>query len=91
MAEDRESADSLAGELKDLNEQRKDMTLKGTEEAIEQVEAKYQDDKVLVVFFTGLPRILSRNRCGPSEREISEAGLCPYQGRRRGKMSPAVL
>lgn len=50
MAEDRESADSLAGELKDLNEQRKDMTLKGTEEAIEQVEAKYQDDKVLVVF-----------------------------------------
>ena len=50
MAEDRESADSLAGELKDLNEQRKDMTLKGTEEAIEQVEAKYQNDKVLVVF-----------------------------------------
>lgn len=50
MAEDRESADRLAGELKDLNEQRKDMTLKGTEEAIEQVEAKYRDDKVLVVF-----------------------------------------
>ena len=50
LAENRESADSLAGELKDLNEQRKDMTLKGTEEAIEQVEAKYQDDKVLVVF-----------------------------------------
>ncbi len=50
MAEDRESADKLAGELKDLNEQRKDMTRKGTEEAIEQVESRYRNDKVLVVF-----------------------------------------
>lgn len=50
LAEDRESAEQLAGELKDLNEQRKDMTRKGTEEAIEQVEARYLNDKVLVVF-----------------------------------------
>lgn len=50
MAEDPVTADHLAGELKDLNEQRKDMTLKGTEEAIAQVEECFQDDRVLVVF-----------------------------------------
>ncbi len=50
MAEDPETASQLAGELKDLNEQRKDMTLKGTEEAIAQVEELFQDDNVLVVF-----------------------------------------
>lgn len=50
MAEDLETASQLAGELKDLNEQRKDMTLKGTEEAIAQVEELFQDDNVLVVF-----------------------------------------
>ena len=50
LAEDPETAGQLAGELKDLNEQRKDMTLKGTEEAIAQVEELFQDDNVLVVF-----------------------------------------
>lgn len=50
MAEEPVTADHLAGELKDLNEQRKDMTLKGTEEAIAQVEECFQDDRVLVVF-----------------------------------------
>ena len=50
MAEDPVTADHLAGELKDLNEQGKDMTLKGTEEAIAQVEECFQDDRVLVVF-----------------------------------------
>lgn len=50
MAEDPVTADHLAGELKDLNEQRKDMTLKGTEEAIAQVKECFQDDRVLVVF-----------------------------------------
>ena len=50
LAEEPVTADHLAGELKDLNEQRKDMTLKGTEEAIAQVEECFQDDRVLVVF-----------------------------------------
>lgn len=50
LAEEQEKAGQLAGELKDLNEQRKDMTLKGTAEAIEQVETHYLKDKVLVVF-----------------------------------------
>ncbi len=50
LAEEKEKADKLAEELKELNEQRKDMTLKGTAEAMEQVEKYYLRDKVLVVF-----------------------------------------
>lgn len=43
-------ADMLAEELKALNDTRKDMTRKGEEEAVRQVEEKYMQDKVLVVF-----------------------------------------
>lgn len=50
LAEEKEKADKLADELKELNEQRKDMTLKGTAEAVEQVEKYYRKDKILVVF-----------------------------------------
>ena len=50
LCEDEQLADELAQELKDLNDQRKDMTADGLVQAAEQVEAKYRDDKVLVVF-----------------------------------------
>lgn len=50
LAEDPERAGEMADELKELNDMRKDMTAKGEEEAIEQVEKQYMDDKVLVVF-----------------------------------------
>lgn len=50
LTEDPEQAGELADELKELNDMRKDMTAKGEEEAIGQVEAQYMDDKVLVVF-----------------------------------------
>lgn len=50
LAEDPERAGEMADELKELNDMRKDMTAKGEAEAIEQVEKKYMDDKVLVVF-----------------------------------------
>ena len=50
LCEDEQLADELAQELKDLNDQRKDMTADGLVQAAEQVEAKYMDDKVLVVF-----------------------------------------
>lgn len=50
LAETPEQAGELADELKELNDMRKDMTAKGEAEAIEQVENKYMDDKVLVVF-----------------------------------------
>lgn len=50
LAEDPERAGEMADELKELNDMRKDMTAKGEAEAIKQVEKKYMDDKVLVVF-----------------------------------------
>lgn len=50
LSEDNEEADRMALELKDLNDQRKEMTKKGTDEAIAQVEKLYQKDKVLVVY-----------------------------------------
>ena len=50
LAEGQEEAGRLAFQLKELNDQRKDMTQKGVEEAAAQVEEKYLRDKVLVVF-----------------------------------------
>ena len=50
ICEDPDEAEQMAIQLKELNEQRKDLTAKGVEEALAQVEALYQDDKVLVVF-----------------------------------------
>ncbi len=50
LSKDEEEADRLAQELKLLNDQRKDMTSKGVEEAAKQVEKLYSNDKVLVVY-----------------------------------------
>ncbi len=50
-AEDREDAARLAGDLKALNESRKEMTVQGTEEAFRVIEeSSLKDDSVLVVF-----------------------------------------
>lgn len=51
QAKERAEAVGIAAQLKDLNDSRKEMTLKGTEEAINIVEnSKRKDDKVLVVY-----------------------------------------
>ena len=50
LSEDEAEAEQLAEELKELNDVRKDMTKKGEDEAIAQVEERYMGDKVLVVF-----------------------------------------
>lgn len=50
LSREEEEADRLALELKELNDLRKDMTLKGTEEAAKLVEERYGDHKVLVVY-----------------------------------------
>ncbi|MBD5445121.1 MAG: single-stranded-DNA-specific exonuclease RecJ [Lachnospiraceae bacterium] len=44
---------TIAGELKELNDSRKEMTRQGTEKAIELIEnGSYKDDKVFVIFLT---------------------------------------
>ena len=50
ISEDPGEAEQMAVRLKELNEQRKDLTARGVEEALAQVEALYREDKVLVVF-----------------------------------------
>ena len=51
LADSREEAAVLAGDLKKLNESRKEMTAQGLEKAIEQVEStSMMEDTVLVVF-----------------------------------------
>ncbi len=50
LSKEEEEADRLADELKALNDLRKDMTRKGEEEAVRQVEETYRNHKVLVVF-----------------------------------------
>ncbi len=43
-------AEALAAELKNLNEERKDMTQAGMEQAFEQVDTELSQDDVLVVY-----------------------------------------
>lgn len=50
LCKDEAKADELALELKNLNDQRKSMTIQGTAEAAKQVEEKYGKDSVLVVY-----------------------------------------
>lgn len=50
LSRDRAEADELAGRLKLLNDQRKDMTAQGLEQAVCQVEEHFRNDKVLVVY-----------------------------------------
>ncbi len=50
LSREEEEADRLAEELKELNDQRKDMTTQGVEEAAAQVEERYMADRVLVAY-----------------------------------------
>lgn len=50
LTEDEDQAEIMASELKTLNEERKDMTQAGVDEALCQVEELYGQDSVLVVF-----------------------------------------
>ncbi|MDW2798245.1 single-stranded-DNA-specific exonuclease RecJ [Clostridium boliviensis] len=50
LCQDEEEADRMAVELKDLNDQRKDMTKEGTDKAVKLVEEQFSKDKVLVVY-----------------------------------------
>lgn len=53
LCENQTKALALAQQLKELNEERKDMTQKGVEQAIEMVEqGGYEDDKVLILYLS---------------------------------------
>lgn len=51
LTEDKAEAVTIAGELKELNDSRKNMTVKGTEQAIELIgQTALKEDKVLVIY-----------------------------------------
>lgn len=50
LAKQKKEADILAGDLKALNDNRKEMTIQGVEDAKKIVEEELQDDSVLVVY-----------------------------------------
>lgn len=50
LTDDKGEAERLAGDLKSLNDERKALTIEATELAIKQVEEKYMNDRVLVIF-----------------------------------------
>lgn len=50
LCQDEQQAERMAAELQLLNEERKEMTAAGVEEALKQVEERYADDQVLVIF-----------------------------------------
>lgn len=50
LSQDEQEAERLAVELKLLNDQRKDMTAQGLLQAAQQVDERYMQDKVLVVY-----------------------------------------
>lgn len=52
-SKDKETADRLAGDLKALNDSRKELTNAGVEEGIRQVTEAKKDDRVLVVYLPG--------------------------------------
>ncbi|MBR4314949.1 MAG: single-stranded-DNA-specific exonuclease RecJ [Lachnospiraceae bacterium] len=50
LSDDANEIDEIAKLLKDLNDERKTMTENGTKLAIDMIESKYKDDKVIVIF-----------------------------------------
>ena len=56
LAEDHKEADAIAAHLIELNEERKDITARATEQAVKQIEEEgYLDQNVLVVFVEECP------------------------------------
>lgn len=56
LAEDQKEADAIAAHLIELNEERKDITARATEQAVKQIEEEgYLDQNVLVVFAEECP------------------------------------
>ena len=71
-----EEAAKTARELVELNQQRKDMTADGVEEAKRVVEEHYMSDKVLVIYLPQVHEVLQESLQGVSGRLIISRYLC---------------
>lgn len=59
LSTSKDEAEALAAHLRALNDERKDMTKRGTEEAAEQAETQYAEDYVLVLYLPKLHESLA--------------------------------
>ena len=63
-AETKAEAEELAGDLKALNDSRKDLTVKGTQQAVQMIEeTDLKQDRVLVVYLPDCHESLGGNHC----------------------------
>ena len=74
-------AEEMAAELKLLNEERKDMTQAGMEQAFEQVDTELADDDVLVVYLPDCHESLAGIIAGRRAGSLQQALLCSDKGR----------
>ena len=85
-AKTKKEADILAGDLKALNDNRKDMTAAAVEDAIRQVEeTELGKDRVLVIYLPECHEESCRNCGGESAGTLSQAGLYPDKSGRRSE------
>ena len=76
----------LAGDLKALNDSRKDMTAQAVEEAFIQVEnSELKDADVLVVYLPECHESLAGIVAGRIREKLLPSGLCADEGRGRFK------
>ena len=67
----RREAVMMAEDLKALNDSRKEMTEKGVEQAVEQIETTdLKEDRVLVVYLPDCHESIAGNHCRKTERKI---------------------
>ena len=81
---DQAEAVTIAGELKALNDSRREMTLFGTEQAMEQIEnTSLKEDKVLVVFLPDCHESLAGIIAGRIRNVITGRSLSLQKAKRR--------
>lgn len=87
QAETEAEADALAEELKELNDQRKDMTKQGEDEAAIQVLSLYPEDKVLVLFLPDCHESLAGIIAGRVRERFHKPALVLTRGETTAKGS----
>lgn len=87
LSEDEAEADRLAEELKELNDVRKEMTKQGEDDAIRQVEERYANDKVLVVYLPDCHESLAGIIAGRVREHFHKPSIVLTKGEERVKGS----
>lgn len=91
QSREREEAVRIAAELKNLNDIRKEMTVKGTEEAVAVIEKEgLQKDKVLVVYLPEVHESLAGIIAGRIREKYGKPAFVLTRGK-KGSKAPGAL